>query len=88
MNQEKTKKKKIYISGREVPGKVSEKTVSSPPQVVNYQVGEIVKMKKLHPCGSREWEILRTGTDFKLRCMGCGHEIMMSRHNFEKSARK
>ena len=47
MNQEKTKKKKIYISGREVPGKVPEKTVSSPPQVVNYQVGEIVKMKKL-----------------------------------------
>ena len=37
-----------------------------------YAVGDIVKLKKPHPCGSSEWEILRVGADFRLKCMGCG----------------
>ena len=37
-----------------------------------YEVGDIVKLKKPHPCGSYEWEILRVGADFRLKCMGCG----------------
>lgn len=37
-----------------------------------YEVGDIVKLKKPHPCGSQEWEILRVGADFRLKCMGCG----------------
>ena len=45
-------------------------------------------MKKPHPCGSKEWEILRTGADFKLRCKGCEHEIMIPRRTFEKSVRR
>ena len=42
-----------------------------------YEVGDIVKLKKQHPCGSHEWEILRVGADFRLKCTGCGHQIML-----------
>ena len=41
-----------------------------------YEVGDIVTLKKVHPCGSRDWEILRVGADFRLKCTGCGHQIM------------
>ncbi len=51
---------------------------------LNYEVGEIVKLKKQHPCGSNEWEILRVGADFRLKCMGCGHQVMLSRKLVEK----
>ena len=44
-----------------------------------YEVGDVVTMKKPHPCGSKEWEILRVGADFRLKCMGCGHQIMIDR---------
>ena len=44
-----------------------------------YEVGDIVKLKKQHPCGSQEWEILRVGADFRLKCMGCDHQIMIAR---------
>ena len=52
-----------------------------------YQVGDIVKLKKPHPCGSHEWEILRVGADFRLKCMGCGHQIMVERKLVEKNTR-
>ena len=52
-----------------------------------YEVGDIVKLKKPHPCGSQEWEILRVGADFRLKCMGCGHEVMTPRHKAEKNIR-
>lgn len=45
----------------------------------HYEVGDIVKLKKQHPCGSSEWEILRVGADFRLKCTGCGHQIMIAR---------
>ena len=41
-----------------------------------YEVGDVLNEKK-HPCGSFEWEILRVGADFRLKCQGCGHQIMM-----------
>ena len=44
-----------------------------------YQVGDIVETKKQHPCGSKTWEIIRVGVDFKLKCTGCGHIIMVER---------
>ena len=44
-----------------------------------YEVGDIVKLKKPHPCGSHEWEILRVGADFRLKCTGCGHQMMVTR---------
>ena len=46
-----------------------------------YEVGDIVTLKKVHPCGSRDWEILRVGADFRLKCTGCGHQIMVA--NFD-----
>lgn len=48
-------------------------------------VGDIVELKKLHPCGTRKWEVLRIGQDFRLKCMGCGHQIMIARRMLEKS---
>ena len=54
---------------------------------MEYEVGDIVKLKKPHPCGSQEWEILRVGADFRLKCLGCGHELMTSRFKAEKNIR-
>lgn len=55
---------------------------------MDIQVGNIVKLKKQHPCGSREWEVLRIGADFRLKCMGCGHQIMVPRKLVEKTCGK
>lgn len=54
---------------------------------MDIQVGDILKMKKKHPCGSTEWEVLRIGADFRLKCMGCGHQIMIPRVKVEKNVR-
>ena len=50
-------------------------------------VGDRLKMKKKHPCGSTEWQVLRIGADFKLRCLGCGREVMGPRSKFERNVR-
>ena len=47
-----------------------------------------VELKKPHPCGAKEWEIVRVGMDIKFRCGGCGHEVMLPRSRAEKSIRK
>lgn len=47
----------------------------------------LYNIKKKHPCGSSEWEILRVGADFKLKCCGCGHEIMVRRSLVEKNTK-
>ncbi len=52
-----------------------------------FEVGDVVSLKKRHPCGSSDWEILRVGADFRLKCMGCGHQIMVARKLVEKNAR-
>ena len=52
-----------------------------------FDVGDVIRMKKPHPCGSYEWEILRVGADFRLKCAGCGHQIMVSRKLVEKNTR-
>lgn len=54
---------------------------------MDIQVGDILKMKKQHPCGSAEWEVLRIGADFRLKCVGCGHQIMIPRVKAEKNVR-
>ena len=46
---------------------------------MEFNIGEIVKTKKPHPCGSNEWEIIRIGLDFKLKCIKCNHTIMLPR---------
>ena len=55
---------------------------------MDIRVNDILLMKKPHPCGSREWLVLRTGADFKLRCLGCGHEVMGARSRFEKNVKQ
>ncbi len=55
--------------------------------MTNYEVGDIVTLKKKHPCGSADWEILRVGADFKLKCCICGHEIMVNRTMVEKNTK-
>ncbi len=55
---------------------------------MQFDIGDIVKLKKKHPCGSFEWEILRVGADFRLKCKGCGHQIMISRKLVEKNVKE
>jgi hypothetical protein len=56
--------------------------------VDKYDVGDIVRLKKQHPCGNSEWEILRVGADFRLKCLGCGHQVMVPRKLVEKNTRE
>jgi len=53
-----------------------------------YYIGDIVELKKLHPCGSKQWEVMRTGADFRIKCLGCQHQVMLPRTKFEKSVKK
>ena len=55
---------------------------------MDVQVGDILEMKKPHPCGSRRCLVLRSGMDFKIRCTGCGHEVMVPRVKAEKNIKK
>ena len=52
---------------------------------MDISVGDILTMKKQHPCGSNRWEVLRIGADFKIKCLGCGHEVMNTRSKVEKN---
>lgn len=55
---------------------------------MEFNLGDIIKLKKAHPCGSYDWEILRVGMDFRLRCIGCDHQIMIPRKKVVKSIRQ
>ena len=55
---------------------------------MEFEVTDIIKMKKPHPCGSYEWEVLRVGADFRLKCAGCGHQVMIPRKTVEKSVKE
>ncbi|ADG83810.1 DUF951 domain-containing protein [Thermincola potens] len=52
-----------------------------------FRVGDIVKMRKPHPCGGYEWEITRTGMDFRIKCLKCNHQVMLPRPKFEKGVK-
>ena len=54
---------------------------------MDIQLNDILVMKKPHPCGEKRWLVLRTGAGLRLRCMGCGHEVMLPRHKAEKNIR-
>jgi hypothetical protein len=54
---------------------------------MDIRLGDILVMKKPHPCGQKCWKVLRTGADFRLKCMGCGHEVMTPRSKVEKNLR-
>ena len=55
---------------------------------MDLKLGDRVEMKKPHPCGAKIFVITRVGMDIKLRCSGCGHEVMMARSKAEKGIRK
>ena len=55
---------------------------------MDIKVGDMLQMKKAHPCGSDKMLVLRTGADFKLKCNGCGHEFMTPRSKCEKKIKK
>jgi hypothetical protein len=55
---------------------------------MDVRVSDILTMKKQHPCGCNHFQVLRIGMDFKIRCCGCGHEIMAPRKNIEKNIRR
>ncbi len=52
------------------------------------QLGDVLTLKKQHPCGSRDWKVLRVGIDFRLKCNGCGHQVMIPRRQLEKNIKK
>jgi hypothetical protein len=56
--------------------------------IPKFEVGDIVEMRKIHPCGSWEWEVLRTGVDFRLRCRKCGRVVLIPRPKFLKGVRR
>lgn len=55
---------------------------------MKYKIGDIVTLKKGHPCGENRWAILRTGVDIKLKCLGCEKIVWLSRIDFDKRIRK
>ena len=54
----------------------------------DYDLNDIVEMKKAHPCGTNRWKIIRMGMDIKIECTGCGHIVMLSRREFERKMKK
>ncbi|MCY0902395.1 MAG: DUF951 domain-containing protein [Firmicutes bacterium] len=53
-----------------------------------FALGDHVTMKKPHPCGTNEWEIIRMGMDIRIKCIKCKRSVLLSRHDFERSLRK
>ena len=54
---------------------------------MDIRLNDILVMKKEHPCGEKRWQVLRTGADFRLKCLGCGHQILVPRWKAEKNIR-
>ena len=55
---------------------------------MDLRLHDVLELKKEHPCGSKRWQVLRVGMDIKLRCLGCGHEVMQPRRKIEKMIRR
>ena len=55
---------------------------------MDVRVGDVLELKKVHPCGSKTWLVLRVGMDFRMKCQGCGHELMLPRSKAEKAIKK
>ncbi|MBL0385040.1 DUF951 domain-containing protein [Tumebacillus sp. ITR2] len=53
-----------------------------------FELGDVVQMKKAHPCGTNEWELLRLGMDIRIKCVKCGRSVMLPRREFERNMRK
>ena len=57
-------------------------------EIKKFDVGDVLEMKKQHPCGGKIFTILRIGMDFKIRCEKCGREVMVPRNKIEKNIRR
>ncbi|WP_085522444.1 DUF951 domain-containing protein [Tuberibacillus sp. Marseille-P3662] len=57
-------------------------------QKPTFQLNDVVEMKKPHPCGENKWQIIRMGADIRIKCVGCGHSVMMPRSQFRKKFKK
>ena len=54
---------------------------------MDVRVGDLLEMKKAHPCGEKRFLVLRAGIDFRIRCVGCGREVMVPRSKIERNIR-
>lgn len=54
---------------------------------MKYFIGDIVKMRKTHPCGGTDWEVLRVGMDFRIKCLKCNRVVMLPRPKFERAVK-
>ena len=57
-------------------------------QIIRLSVNDVIEMKKPHPCGARTFEILRVGSDVRIKCLGCGHDMTLGREKLEKAIKK
>lgn len=55
-----------------------------PRMPMKLNVGDVVRMRKEHPCGGTDWEVMRTGMDFRIKCLKCGHVVLIPRVKLEK----
>lgn len=55
---------------------------------MQYNLGDIVQMKKPHPCGENKWRVIRVGMDVKIKCLGCAHIVMLSHQDFIKRLKR
>ena len=53
-----------------------------------YDLNDIVEMKKPHPCGANKWKIIRLGMDIRIKCVGCGHSVLIPRKDFVRKMKK
>lgn len=64
------------------------KKVGDKMEKKQFQLNDIVEMKKQHPCGTNAWKIIRMGADIRIKCEGCQHSVMIPRKEFEKKMKK
>jgi hypothetical protein len=55
--------------------------------VMEIRLGDVVRLRKSHPCGSYEWRVVRLGADIGIKCCRCGHRVLLPRQKFEKSVK-
>lgn len=53
-----------------------------------FELNDLVEMKKPHPCGTNSWKIIRMGMDVRIKCMGCNHSVLIPRKEFERKMKK
>jgi hypothetical protein len=62
--------------------------VSRPSRPLAFQVGDVLELKKAHPCGTNNWQVVRLGADIGLMCTGCGHRLLIDRVKLEKAMKR